>query len=77
MVTADVPRGAAVVLFTDGVIEARRAGELFGVDRLDAVLAEGRELRAQELTDRVIDACRVFAGGDLADDCAIVAIRRR
>ena len=30
------PPGAAVVLYTDGVIEARRGGELYGTERLDA-----------------------------------------
>ena len=75
-VSAELPRGASVVVYTDGVIEARRDRELFGMERLDAVLAGNATLPAQELADRVLVACRDFAGGNLADDCAIVVIRR-
>ncbi len=68
--------GATVVLYTDGVIEARRAGEQFGQERLDAVLAHQHGLAAQALANAVLDECRRFVGGDLRDDCAIVAVRR-
>ncbi|MDQ3867681.1 MAG: SpoIIE family protein phosphatase, partial [Actinomycetota bacterium] len=67
--------GASVVLFTDGLIEARRDGELYGEGRLDAFLAEHATLGAQELADAVVADCRAFSGGDLADDCAVVVLR--
>jgi sigma-B regulation protein RsbU (phosphoserine phosphatase) len=75
-VRAQLEPGAAVVLYTDGVIEARRQRELFGTERLDAVLAERHALPAQALADAVLAACRGFSGGDLDDDCAIVVIKR-
>jgi serine phosphatase RsbU (regulator of sigma subunit) len=75
-VTAELPPGGAVVLYTDGVIESRRGGELFGMERLDDVLAAHASSPAQEIADAVLAACRDFAGGDLPDDCAIVVIRR-
>jgi serine phosphatase RsbU (regulator of sigma subunit) len=68
--------GAAVVLYTDGVIEARRGGELYGVERLDALLASRHELPAADLARAVVEDCRAFAGGDLVDDCAVVVVRR-
>jgi serine phosphatase RsbU (regulator of sigma subunit) len=71
-----LPAGASVVLFTDGVIEARRDHELYGVERLDAVLARGAQLGAEELALAVLSDCRSFAGGELTDDCAVVVIRR-
>ncbi|HEY2327518.1 MAG TPA: SpoIIE family protein phosphatase [Gaiellaceae bacterium] len=74
-VDAELPAGATVVLYTDGVVEARRGRELFGVERLDAVLADHRHDPPQELAAAVVAACRSFAG-ELADDCAVVAIRR-
>jgi serine phosphatase RsbU (regulator of sigma subunit) len=71
-----LPAGASVVLFTDGVIEARRDRELYGVERLDAVLARAAQLGAEELALAVLSDCRSFAGGELTDDCAVVVIRR-
>jgi serine phosphatase RsbU (regulator of sigma subunit) len=71
-----LPSGATVVLYTDGVIEARRSGELYGDERLDALLASAAELPPEELAKAVIADCRAFAGGDLTDDCAVVVIRR-
>jgi serine phosphatase RsbU (regulator of sigma subunit) len=75
-VHAKLPIGAAVVLYTDGAIEARRDGELYGTERLDALLREQRGLSATELAAAVVDDCRSFAGGELADDVAVVVIRR-
>jgi serine phosphatase RsbU (regulator of sigma subunit) len=69
--------GSTVVLFTDGVVEARRRGELFGEERLDRVLAERHELPAEELAESVLQECRRYTGGELRDDCAIVVVRRR
>jgi serine phosphatase RsbU (regulator of sigma subunit) len=69
--------GSLVVLYTDGVVEARGAdGELWGHERLDRCLAEHRGLPAAEVAERTIASCREFAGGDLEDDCAIVVVKR-
>ena len=75
-VRATLDVGGAVVLYTDGVIEARRDGELYGFERLDRVLSERRDLPANELAQFVLDDCRAFARGELADDCAVVVVRR-
>ena len=71
-----LPVGWALVLYTDGVIEARRGGEPYGDERLDALLAAHAALPAAELARAVVDDCRAFTGGDLTDDCAVVVIRR-
>jgi serine phosphatase RsbU (regulator of sigma subunit) len=68
--------GSTVVLYTDGVVEARRDGELYGEERLDRVLAQRRDLPAEALAEVVLDECRRFVGGELRDDCAIVVVRR-
>ena len=73
---ADLPPGGSLVLYTDGVVEARRNGELYGDDRLDSLLAERRELPARALAVAVAEDAREFAGGDLSDDLAVVVIRR-
>jgi serine phosphatase RsbU (regulator of sigma subunit) len=74
--SAELPPGAAVVLYTDGVVEARRNRQFYGTERLDAALSAGRELGARELAHAVLDDCRDFGGRELADDCAVVVIRR-
>jgi serine phosphatase RsbU (regulator of sigma subunit) len=68
--------GDALVLYTDGLVERRRGKELYGTDRLDDVLLRGRDLPAKQLARAVLADCRAFGSGDLADDCAIVVIKR-
>jgi serine phosphatase RsbU (regulator of sigma subunit) len=75
-VNATLGTGDAVVLYTDGVLEARRAGELYGQERLDHLLAERASLPPAELAQAVLADCRAFARGELADDCAVVVVRR-
>jgi serine phosphatase RsbU (regulator of sigma subunit)/putative methionine-R-sulfoxide reductase with GAF domain len=71
-----LPVGGAVVLYTDGVLEARRDGEIYGVERLDALLSERHDLPAAELAAAVVEDSRAFAGSELSDDCAVVVIKR-
>jgi serine phosphatase RsbU (regulator of sigma subunit) len=71
-----LPDGAAVVLYTDGVVEARSGSELYGVERLDACLSDRAGLPAQALAAAVLADCRAFAGGELRDDCAVVVARK-
>jgi serine phosphatase RsbU (regulator of sigma subunit) len=75
-VTAELPPGAAVVLYTDGVVEARRDGELYGGERLDELLARSVGASAATLAQTVVADCRRFAGGELLDDVAVVVIGR-
>jgi serine phosphatase RsbU (regulator of sigma subunit) len=75
-VRAELPPGASLVLYTDGVIEARRDGELYGDERLDALLAERRDLPPRELAAAVAADAREFSHGELSDDLAVVVIRR-
>jgi len=60
--------GDRLLLYTDGITEARNpAGELFEVERLDAVLrsASGDSAR---LLNGILDAVRAFTGDTPADD---------
>jgi serine phosphatase RsbU (regulator of sigma subunit) len=75
-VHAQLEAGGAVVMYTDGVLEARLEGELYGLERLDRVLTERRDLPAAQLAQAVLEDCRAFARGDLADDCAVVVVKR-
>ena len=67
--------GTTVVLYTDGVLEARRDGELYGEERLDDLLRRRADLGPQALAEAVLAECKSFAGGELSDDCAVVCLR--
>ena len=73
--SATVERGGALVVYTDGVIEARRDGEFYGVERLIELVGASLQQPAAEIAHIVMEDCREFAG-DLADDCALVVIKR-
>jgi serine phosphatase RsbU (regulator of sigma subunit) len=75
-VRAELPSGSTVVLYTDGVVEARRRGELYGMERLDALLHAQRALPPLELAHAVTEDARGYSGGELSDDLAVVVIRR-
>jgi sigma-B regulation protein RsbU (phosphoserine phosphatase) len=75
-VTAGFAPGAIVVAYTDGVVEARRDGEQFGVERLDALLSERRSLPPREIAEAALAACRDWTEGELTDDFAVVVIKR-
>jgi serine phosphatase RsbU (regulator of sigma subunit) len=75
-VRAELPVGATIVLYTDGVVEARSEGELYGTPRLDQLLTRLRDRAPAALARAVTEDARAFAGGELSDDLAVVAIRR-
>ena len=51
------------VLFTDGITEAMNAAEeLFGEDRLGALIEEHADLPFEELRERILREVRAFAG---------------
>ena len=57
--------GASAVLYTDGLVEARRAGEMYGEERLDRVLAANHELPPEQLAAVALEECRRWVAGDL------------
>jgi serine phosphatase RsbU (regulator of sigma subunit) len=67
--------GAALCLYTDGLVEVRRDGDQYGEERLDAALTSGRDLPAQALAEHVVADAGAFAG-EPEDDYAVVVIRR-
>jgi sigma-B regulation protein RsbU (phosphoserine phosphatase) len=68
--------GDQLVFYTDGVTDARSpAGDMFGLDRLDAVLA-GCPKVASELLDAVLRALEQFTAGRRADDDRTLLVAR-
>ena len=68
--------GDLVIMYTDGLAEARAGGALFGEDRI--IKTTERELNAPPdvLCKALLDAAKDHAGGVIDDDTAIMAIRR-
>ena len=69
--------GDRVLLYTDGVIEARSpSGEEFGVERLHDLLVReaGSGLLASEVLRRLVQACLQFQGGRLRDDATLLLV---
>ena len=66
--------GQLLVLYTDGVTEARTADGLFGVERLAALLAECRSASAGDVAQSVDAAVLAAAAGEVSDDLAVLVI---
>ena len=67
--------GQTLCMFTDGLVEARHDGEMFGVDRVSRVLVEHAEEPLDDLAGLVVAAVRAFHGDNLVDDLALLLIR--
>jgi sigma-B regulation protein RsbU (phosphoserine phosphatase) len=67
--------GDRLLLFTDGLTEARNAnGEEFGEQRLRDLLIASRNLGAAELQARILNAVRGFCGNVFHDDAALMVV---
>ncbi len=71
----ELSTGDALVLYTDGVIEARAGRREFGVERLLRILASCGGLQADAMADRVVQEVADFTGGPQTDDIAVVVVR--
>ncbi len=72
--TADLEAGDRVVLYTDGVTEARTGDTFFGEAGIAAVLAASAGLGAQALADAIVAAALDFQDGPARDDIAVVVV---
>ena len=72
--TVELELGDQLVLYTDGVTEARGEAERFGERRLHAVLGQTEDPAG---TIRSVEsALEMFLSGDSEDDAAMLAVRR-
>ena len=71
----DLRRGDTVVLYTDGVTEARSQGNVLGDSGLRAALVRSAGCSADEVADAVLKAALDFQDGDARDDIAIVVLK--
>ncbi len=65
-----------LLLYTDGLIDAKRDGKIFGEEGLETVIAERKGASSSELSEAATRAAKEFGGGKLHDDVAVVVLRR-
>ena len=77
--TVQIPEGHSLVLYTDGVTEARTDDEaraLLGVEGLVGLLLGLRGATAREVADGVWRGVQEWTSGETTDDCAVLVVRR-
>lgn len=68
--------GDAIVMYTDGITEARDArGETFGEDRLIRTLQGLTDESANGISEGIVQAAHRFSGDVFSDDVAVVVVR--
>jgi PAS domain S-box-containing protein len=72
---ADLEPGDAVIFYTDGLTEERRAGEAFGEERVVATLRGAKGRSADEIADDLLRAVLTFGPEHPRDDIAILVVR--
>ena len=68
--------GDKLVLYTDGISEARQGRELLGLERVQQALAEHSHASAAELAHALLSTATDWASGQLTDDAAVLVLER-
>jgi serine phosphatase RsbU (regulator of sigma subunit) len=63
-----------LVLYTDGVIEARRDGDFYGEDRLVEFVKKLQYFSPKGLPKKIFDDVLKFSNGVTSDDIALLAV---
>ncbi len=71
---AKLEHGDILVLYTDGITEARCDGGFYGEDRLVEFIKGLKSVRVKELPKLIFDDVMYRAGGRLSDDIALLAV---
>jgi CHASE3 domain sensor protein len=74
-VEAALEPGDTLLIFTDGLTEARHGSSLLGDDGLQAVAATCAGRAVEDCADHLLRAASEFASGVLRDDVAVVIVR--
>jgi serine phosphatase RsbU (regulator of sigma subunit) len=70
----DLEPGDVLVLYTDGVLDAKGPNDRFGEERLEHALTGATS--AEDAVERIRAALEGFAGAEQDDDTAVLAIQR-
>ncbi len=70
-----LPEDATLVLYTDGLTEARRAGRMLGERGLRETIRRHLGEPAQQLAESLLGRAARYAGGSADDDMAVVVVK--
>jgi sigma-B regulation protein RsbU (phosphoserine phosphatase) len=68
--------GDVLLMYTDGLAEARSGGQLFGEERIAGFLRRDPGMNPEVLCKGLLDEAKDFSDAPLTDDVAILAIQR-
>lgn len=71
-VTVDLEPGDSLLMYTDGIVECRNDGDMYGVERLLTSIGR-RADGASDLVEAVVKAASDFCGESFGDDVAVIA----
>ncbi len=76
--SCDLPPGALLAIFSDGIPEAMGGEELYGEERLIAALQRHRDKPLNEIVSRILEEVRSFIGQEpQSDDITLFLLRRK
>ena len=73
--SVDLASGDVIVLYTDGITDAGFGSDRLGQERLMDLLKSHGDAPLVDLVNVIVRSAQQFAGGVLADDAALLAIR--
>jgi sigma-B regulation protein RsbU (phosphoserine phosphatase) len=68
--------GDMMFLYTDGLSEARKGDDEYGVERVIHLVRQQATRQPSEVITTCLDDLRAFVGGNVLDDLTLLAIRR-
>ena len=74
--TMHLESGDTLFLYTDGLLETRRADEEYGIDRVTSLLRQHGGRRPADVIAACLNDLRKFADGSQLDDLTLLAIQR-
>jgi sigma-B regulation protein RsbU (phosphoserine phosphatase) len=75
--SATLEPGGGVLLYTDGITEARRGADFYGTDRLHDAVAAAAGSDPAAVVEAIREDMQEFAGSEFNDDVCMLAIRAR
>ena len=74
--TLKLQKDDLLLIYTDGIVEARRQKELFGEARIAAFTRKNKHLSLEDLLKNLVEEAKQFSQNTLRDDILVVGIKK-